>query len=77
LAVIKETEQLGYKFIEIDIDDHPNITITAHGMPIVLIRDNGEKVAVNVLDMLNPLTDGKWISLSRNNASMDGLVYGA
>lgn len=76
MAVVKETEQLGYKFIEIDIDDHPNITITAHGMPIVLIRDNDERVAVNVLDSLNPMSD-KVISLSRNNASMDGLVYGS
>lgn len=45
----RETRQLGHDFVEVDIGDYPNITITEKEFPRVLVRSEGDVIRVNVV----------------------------
>lgn len=47
---MKNYQDQGHDFIEVDTDeDCPNITVTHKETPIVVVKDNSEKIIINVL----------------------------
>lgn len=57
-------EQQGFEFVEVELGNHPNITIIKDGSPLVLVRSipTTESIGINVIDW-----PGLAIALSRNN----------
>jgi len=66
MAKTKEFEQQGHEFVEIAVEDHPNVTVTLHGWPLVAVRDNAKEVNVNVLEW-----GGKKVNAHLNNARIN------
>lgn len=67
---MKEYVQNGYNFTELELNDHPNITITINGMPFVLVRDGGDhSPKVNVLSPFS----AKYVDLMFNNVRIADL----
>jgi hypothetical protein len=65
---MREYEQQGIKFIDLELNEHPNITVTLDGMPFVLVRDNPTSPAVNVLTV----PGAEFVHLMRNNRDVNG-----
>lgn len=59
---IRQTEQQGLEFVEIDLETHPYVTLFLDGHPTVVVRNNPNELAINVIDWPNAL-----VSLRRNN----------
>lgn len=50
---MKEYEFQNSKFLDVDlIDDCSNITITRYDSPVVLVRDEGDEMIVNVVTFI-------------------------
>lgn len=59
-------EQLGHEFVEIDLDDHPNVTILRGGTICIAVRDNKDSTNVNAVSF-----SPKPINVHINNARVN------